>query len=82
MDFGAQYVVRWITALQQTYPKLEIELLLSDEYADLTAQGIDIAIRIGALTDSALIAKKLGEMPLLIVAAPAYLDQRGRPSSP
>lgn len=82
VDFGARHVVGWITSLQQQYPKLEVELLLSDEYVDLTAHGIDIAIRIGALTDSALIAKKLGEMPLLIVASPEYLDRSGRPASP
>ena len=53
-----------------------------DRHVDLVADGIDVAIRIGALVDSALIAKRLGDNPRLVVASNAYLDIHGQPDHP
>lgn len=82
VDFGSRYVVLWMNDLQCDHDALEIDLLLSDEYVDLAGQSVDIALRIGELSDSALIARRLGSMPLLIVGAPGYLSDRGRPQAP
>lgn len=60
--------------LQEGAPDLEVELLLGSTCADLNAQGIDIAIRIGHLRDSSLRARRLGAVSRVIVGSPAYLD--------
>jgi len=62
-------------------PDLVIDLRLSDRFVDLAAEGIDVAIRIGRLDTSALVARKLGLTTLLLVAAPSYLDRKGRPTA-
>lgn len=64
------------------HPGLTIDLRLSDAFVDLAAGGIDLAIRIGPLDDSALIARRIGTMALIPVAAPAYLDAHGHPATP
>ncbi|MEO1080327.1 MAG: LysR family transcriptional regulator [Pseudomonadota bacterium] len=81
VDLGARFVTHWLIELQRRHEGLEIELLLSDEYVDLAGQNIDVALRIGQLSDSALIARRLGVMPLMIVGAPRYLEQQGHPTS-
>ncbi|MEL7110826.1 MAG: LysR family transcriptional regulator [Pseudomonadota bacterium] len=82
LDFGASYVTKWITELQREHSDLSVDLLLSDAYVDLAGEGIDIAMRIGNLSDSALIARRLGAMPLMIVGSPGYLSDNGIPSTP
>ena len=63
------------------HPDLAVDLQLSDGFVDLAAEGTDVAIRIGRLDTSALIARKLGQTSLLLVASPAHLDHAGRPES-
>ncbi len=82
LDFGDRFVVPVAEALQRSAPALEIDLVLGSSFLDLGAQGIDVAIRIGRMPDSSLISRKLGEVPRVLVGAPAYLDRRGRPESP
>lgn len=64
------------------HPGLTIDLRLSDHFVDLVAQGIDLAVRIGRLDDSALMVRKLGTMRLLVVASPGYLERHGHPAAP
>ena len=64
-----------------THPDLVIDLRLSDRFVDLAAEGIDVAIRIGRLDNSALIARRLGRTSLLLVASRTYLDRAGRPEA-
>lgn len=64
------------------YGHVEVELKVSDRPADLIADGLDVAIRIRELPDSALHARKLGELRVVVFGAPAYFDQRGRPGRP
>ncbi len=82
IDFGAIYIGPWLRELTARAPRLSVELMLSDAYVDLNAQGIDVAIRIGKLQDSAAIARHLGVMPMAIVGSPNYLEQRGIPAAP
>lgn len=64
------------------YPDLEIELLTRDAIGDLVADGIDVAVRFGALPAPSLIARQLLQTRILTVAAPAYLERHGRPQAP
>lgn len=66
---------------RSAHPDLVIDLRLSDRYVDLAAEGIDLAIRIGRLSDSALVARRLGRTKLLLVAAPSYIDRMGQPAN-
>lgn len=79
VDFGACYVAPVVAQMSQTYPDLSIELRLGSGFADLLAEGIDVAIRIGTLSDSALMARKIGVSRRVLVATP---DLAARVSCP
>jgi DNA-binding transcriptional LysR family regulator len=66
----------------RSYPKLGLRLLLDDALIDLIEERVDIALRVGTLADSALVARKLGNMPRQLCASPAYLAERGWPTHP
>ncbi|OCO99136.1 MULTISPECIES: LysR family transcriptional regulator [unclassified Ensifer] len=80
--FGVLHVSRLIFAFQDKYPDIGIDLSLTDERIDLVREGIDIALRLGPLTDSSMKLRPLGESRRLLVAAPGYLAARGVPGSP
>ncbi|NYT59834.1 LysR family transcriptional regulator [Alcaligenaceae bacterium] len=79
LSFGARYIAPLIPAFSLRHPALRIELGLNDSVVDLLDGGWDMAIRIGRLNDSPLRARKLGDCPELVCAAPSYLDRRGIP---
>jgi DNA-binding transcriptional LysR family regulator len=64
------------------HPKLEIELILDDRNVDLVAEGIDVAVRMGELRDSASMARRIGRTRRRVVATPAYLARAGVPLRP
>jgi DNA-binding transcriptional LysR family regulator len=64
------------------YPDVRIEVVCTDRNVDLVAEGFDVAIRAGPLTDSSLIARKVAMVKQVLVAAPVYLRRRGRPRTP
>jgi DNA-binding transcriptional LysR family regulator len=64
------------------YPEIEVDMVMNDRRVDLLEEGFDLAIRIGRLADSSLVARKLGAMQRFIVASPAYLAERGTPKVP
>ncbi len=70
VDFGARFVAPVASALTDAHPDLTVELRLGSGFADLQAQGIDVAIRIGRLADSALTARRIGQSRRVFVAAP------------
>jgi DNA-binding transcriptional LysR family regulator len=76
------HVSRLIFAFQDRYPDIGIDLSLTDERVDLVREGVDIALRLGPLTDSSMKLRPLGESRRLLVAAPDYLAARGTPSVP
>lgn len=80
--FGKMRVVPASTAFLQRYPRIEFELLLLDRTVNLIEEGIDVAVRIGHLGDSTMIAKKVGETRQVVCASPAYLDKNGVPQHP
>ena len=77
--FGVLHVSRLIFAFQDRYPQIGIDLSLTDERIDLVGEGVDIALRLGPLTDSSLKLRSLGRSRRFLVAAPAYLAARGTP---
>ena len=64
------------------YPHIHLRLGASDRFADLVGEGVDVAIRVGPLRDSSLVARRLGLMEQVNVAAPSYLAQFGVPQTP
>lgn len=66
----------------RSFPKLSLNLLLDDSVMDLIEGRVDIALRVGTLTDSTLVARKLGSLGLQLCAAPSYLAARGWPTQP
>ncbi len=82
IDFGAERLLAPVTAFMERWPSVEVRLELADRMVDLVDEGFDVAVRIGALTDSSLIAKKLSDAPMALVASPAYLEAAGAPAHP
>jgi DNA-binding transcriptional LysR family regulator len=80
--FGRTYILPYLDEFLSTYPDIKIDLIFGDKYTDLVKEGIDLAIRIGPLEDSSLIAKKIGSSPRVVVASPEYLVNHGRPKKP
>src|SRR5690606_16669622 len=79
LSFGSRFVAPLMPEFSRRYPEVKVELGLSDMALDLLAGSWDMAIRIGRLADSALQARRLGDCPMVVCAAPAYLDARGVP---
>ncbi|APX12546.1 LysR family transcriptional regulator [Tateyamaria omphalii] len=82
VDFGSEFVAPVLSELQEQAPDLKVELLLGSTFSDLVEQGIDVAIRIGRLPDSSLIARRLGAVPRVIVASRSYVEKHGTPNTP
>lgn len=80
--FGRLHILPVVETLLRTYPDLDIRLLLLDRVVRMVEEGVDIAIRIAPLPDSALRAVRLGAVQRLLVASPAYLAAAGTPDSP
>jgi DNA-binding transcriptional LysR family regulator len=82
VDYGTLVVAPALAALQRTHPDLAIELVCGDSYADLVAERIDVAIRLGNLKDSSHRAARLGQYFRWLVASPEFLSSRKLPRSP
>lgn len=80
LSFGTRFLGRLLPLFSRRYPLVEIELGLSDTPHDLIAEGWDLLIRIGHLTDSPLKARRLGDWPMRLCASPAYLERHGTPA--
>ena len=79
--FGRRVVVPLVLRYMALHPDITLDLSFDDRYVNLVEQGVDLAIRMGPMADSALGARYLGTNPWLMVAAPAYLAARGAPTS-
>lgn len=79
LTYGDTAVASAADKFVQEHPNVTVELDLSDHQADLAKGGFDIAIRIGDLSDSSLIVRKLGETHMKVVAAPSYIARHGKP---
>lgn len=82
VSFGARHVAPALAAFLAEHRELRADLVLDDRVVDLVAEGFDLAVRVGRLQDSSLMARKLAPCRLAAVAAPTYLAVRGRPVRP
>jgi DNA-binding transcriptional LysR family regulator len=82
MSFGILHIGPAIRDFLARYPEVELDLSLNDRYVDVVDEGFDLAIRVGRLSDSSLIARKLGQYRMMLCASPAYLKQQGTPHDP
>lgn len=83
LAIGTLELSDWLPTFQQRYPDIRLDLSCSDQMVDLVAEGFDVALRIsGPMGDSSLMAKKLVESDVVLVASPAYIARRGLPITP
>jgi DNA-binding transcriptional LysR family regulator len=80
--FGRLHVIPHLSAFLAEHPDLEVELVLDDRQVDLVNEGIDLALRMGPMQDSNMIARRIAEGRRVVVATPAYLQRHGTPISP
>jgi DNA-binding transcriptional LysR family regulator len=79
---GVRHISRLIFVFQDRYPKITVDLSLTDERIDLVREGVDIAIRLGPLADSSMRLRTLGMSRRVLVGSPDYLARHGRPTTP
>lgn len=82
VTFGRTVLMPVVCAFLDKHPRVTVSVLLLDRVANLVEEGIDLAVRIGSLPDSNLIAKKVGTVRRILVASPDYLARRGAPKIP
>ncbi len=82
VTLGRMGVVPVITEFLKAYPKLSCSALLLDRMVDLVEEGVDVAVRIGNLQSSSLVARKVGAVRRILVASPSYLSRAPAPSHP
>jgi DNA-binding transcriptional LysR family regulator len=82
VTFGRLHIVPRLAAFLAQHPSLEMEVMLDDGNIDLINAGIDVALRMGSLDDSALIARRIDQCPRLVLGTPAYFEKHGEPRAP
>ena len=80
--FGRRYIATTLPEFLERNPEIEVELQVTDHYVDLIKEGSDLAIRVGGLTNTSFIARKLIGIQRLMVASPGYLEKNGIPQKP
>ncbi len=79
LGFGQQHLQPVVHDFLQAYPQVNVHLQLADRVMALVEEHVDCAVRVGALSDSSLVARELGHIRMVVCAAPAYLAERGLP---
>jgi DNA-binding transcriptional LysR family regulator len=82
VSFARLHIVPRLGAFLAEHPALNVDVILDDRNIDLIEGGIDVAVRIGALTDSSLTARKIGQGRRVVIGTPAYFDRAGVPTTP
>jgi DNA-binding transcriptional LysR family regulator len=82
MSFGKLYLVSQVIHFMQRYPSLQVDLIMNDRFVDIVEEGVDLAIRIGKVTEPQMIAKRLGRSPRVLVGTPEYFATHGEPQEP
>jgi len=82
LSFGIGRIAPILPIFMKRNPELKVHLKLDDRFTDLVAEGIDVAIRIGSLKDSTLVATRLASIPRVFCASPEYLALHGEPGKP
>lgn len=82
VSFAVNYLARALPEYALRYPDVKLDLTLSDRVVDLVEEGVDVAIRIGRIQDSALVARQIASARIFVCAAPSYLKKHGTPKGP
>jgi DNA-binding transcriptional LysR family regulator len=82
VSFGLTHVTPLLARFAESYPELQVDVLLTDAVIDLTAERIDLALRHGPLADSSMLSRRILPATYALCASPAYLARRGRPANP
>ncbi|MEW6644022.1 MAG: LysR family transcriptional regulator [Pseudomonadota bacterium] len=82
VPFGLHRLLPLLPGFMQRYPGVHVDVALTDTVVDLLEERADVAIRVGPLRESRLLARKLGESAMVVVAAPSYLERHGTPLAP
>lgn len=82
VGLGQSHIADVAIGFQQRHPELEVDLALDDRFVDLTAQAVDVAIRLGDLVPSSHAARRIGRLRRIVVASPDYVALRGMPGDP
>ncbi|WP_419903292.1 LysR substrate-binding domain-containing protein [Kiloniella sp.] len=82
LAIGQSLIAPIVFDMQSRYPELDISLKLSDLLADLVKDRIDLAVRVGSLGKSDALARKIGDLELVLIASPEFLEKQGRPRVP
>ena len=80
--FGRRHVAPAMIEFLDLHPALQVELVFNDRNLDMIEHGLDLAVRIGPLPDTGMVARQVGQVRRMLVASPAYLARRGAPASP
>jgi DNA-binding transcriptional LysR family regulator len=80
--FARLHILPKLPAFLAAHPNIEVDLLLDDRNVDLVEEGVDVALRMGPLTDPGMTVRKIAERPRLVIATPEYFRLRGRPKTP
>lgn len=81
-SFGVSWFAPLVAGFRQAYPEIKLEILASHVPLDLVGEEIDVALRLGALPDSSLVARRLASYATGIYAAPEYIERHGQPTTP
>lgn len=79
VTYGRRFVLPLLAQLQQQHPGLSLDVRLSDQFSDIVRDATDLAVRIGTLRDSTLVARRIDQQELVLCASPAYLAAHGTP---
>ena len=82
ISFGIAHLNRALADFARLHPKVELDIYLDDRAIDLAEGGYDLAVRIGTLADSSLIARRIAPVHKVVAGSPEYLERRGRPARP
>jgi DNA-binding transcriptional LysR family regulator len=79
---GSRFLAQRLPTLFADHPGLKVELVVSDRFGDMIEDRLDLAVRLGEVTDVSLVVRRSGTVSFAVVAAPNYIERRGRPSTP
>jgi DNA-binding transcriptional LysR family regulator len=79
---ASRFLARRLPTLLANYPGLKVELVVSDRLGDMIEDLLDLAMRLGEITDASLVVRRSGSNPFVVVAAPGYIERKGSPATP
>jgi DNA-binding transcriptional LysR family regulator len=82
MSFGVLHLAPALPAFLDRYPEIDLDMAMNDRFVDLVEEGFDLAVRIGRLADSSLVARRLAPLRRVLCASPAFLAAHGTPRTP